>query len=168
MLISIPTWTSNHIPCKVWDEITYLFPNFNGMKLKHSFGRGWAMAELWVAGSLLWVQGQTCCPSFVTFALCTVSHYHWKQRVVMMPTLSSLVMTKLASWQLSAFNDCQWYNITLSLKPRVVMMPTLSSLVMTKLASWQLSAFSDILPCYDLRSQLHQGSDLELTVLCLQ
>ena len=23
-------WISNHIPSKVWDEITYPFPNFNG------------------------------------------------------------------------------------------------------------------------------------------
>ena len=26
----IPAWLSNHIPSKVWDEITYPFPNFNG------------------------------------------------------------------------------------------------------------------------------------------
>ena len=26
----IPTWTSNQIPCRVWDEITCPFPNFNG------------------------------------------------------------------------------------------------------------------------------------------
>ena len=26
----IPAWISNHMPCKVWDEITYRFPNFNG------------------------------------------------------------------------------------------------------------------------------------------
>ena len=25
----IQAWTSNHMPCKLWDEITYLFPNFN-------------------------------------------------------------------------------------------------------------------------------------------
>ena len=25
-----PTWISNYIACKVWDEITYPFPNFNG------------------------------------------------------------------------------------------------------------------------------------------
>ena len=29
-LILIPAWISNHMPCKVWDEITYPFPNFNG------------------------------------------------------------------------------------------------------------------------------------------
>ena len=28
-LTLIPTWISNHIPSKVWDEITYPFPNFN-------------------------------------------------------------------------------------------------------------------------------------------
>ena len=27
---SIPTWTSNHMPSKVWDEITDPFSNFNG------------------------------------------------------------------------------------------------------------------------------------------
>ena len=26
----IPPWISNLMPCKVWDEITYPFPNFNG------------------------------------------------------------------------------------------------------------------------------------------
>ena len=26
----IPTWISNHMPCKVWNEITDPFPNFNG------------------------------------------------------------------------------------------------------------------------------------------
>ena len=25
-----PAWVSNHIHFKVWDEIIYLFPNFNG------------------------------------------------------------------------------------------------------------------------------------------
>ena len=29
-LTSIPTWMSNHMPSKDWDEITYPFPNFNG------------------------------------------------------------------------------------------------------------------------------------------
>ena len=29
-LTLIPTWISNHIPRKVWNEITYPFPNFNG------------------------------------------------------------------------------------------------------------------------------------------
>ena len=29
-LTSIPAWISNHIHHKVWDEITYPFPNFNG------------------------------------------------------------------------------------------------------------------------------------------
>ena len=29
-LTLIPTWISNHIPSKVWDGITYPFPNFNG------------------------------------------------------------------------------------------------------------------------------------------
>ena len=27
---SSPAWISNHKPSKVWDEITYPFPNFNG------------------------------------------------------------------------------------------------------------------------------------------
>ena len=26
----IPAWVGNHMPYKVWDEITYPFPNFNG------------------------------------------------------------------------------------------------------------------------------------------
>ena len=26
----IPAWISNYVHCKVWDEITYPFPNFNG------------------------------------------------------------------------------------------------------------------------------------------
>ena len=26
----IPPWINNHLSCKVWDEITYLFQNFNG------------------------------------------------------------------------------------------------------------------------------------------
>ena len=26
----IPAWISNYIHCKVWDEITYPFLNFNG------------------------------------------------------------------------------------------------------------------------------------------
>ena len=26
----IPAWISNHMPTKVWGEITYPFPNFNG------------------------------------------------------------------------------------------------------------------------------------------
>ena len=26
----IPAWISNYMPIKVWDEITYPFPNFNG------------------------------------------------------------------------------------------------------------------------------------------
>ena len=29
-LTLIPAWISNHAPCKVWDEITYPFLNFNG------------------------------------------------------------------------------------------------------------------------------------------
>ena len=29
-LTLIPAWISNHMPNKVWDEITYPFPNFNG------------------------------------------------------------------------------------------------------------------------------------------
>ena len=33
----IPAWISNYIPSKVWDEITYPFPNFNGESV-----------ELWV------------------------------------------------------------------------------------------------------------------------
>ena len=28
------TWISNHMPSKVWDEITYPFPNFNGCTIK--------------------------------------------------------------------------------------------------------------------------------------
>ena len=29
-LTLIPVWISNYIQYKVWDEITYPFPNFNG------------------------------------------------------------------------------------------------------------------------------------------
>ena len=29
-LTLIPAWISNHLPRKVWDEITYPFLNFNG------------------------------------------------------------------------------------------------------------------------------------------
>ena len=29
-LTLIPAWISDHMPSKVWDEITYPFPNFNG------------------------------------------------------------------------------------------------------------------------------------------
>ena len=28
--ISMSIWISNHTPSKVWNEITYPFPNFNG------------------------------------------------------------------------------------------------------------------------------------------
>ena len=34
----IPAWINNHIKYKVWDEITYPFPNFNAQPLK--FGNG--------------------------------------------------------------------------------------------------------------------------------
>ena len=27
----ITAWISNHMPSKVWDEIFYAFPNFNGL-----------------------------------------------------------------------------------------------------------------------------------------
>ena len=30
----ITAWISNHTPCKVWDEITYPFPNFNGATIE--------------------------------------------------------------------------------------------------------------------------------------
>ena len=30
-LTLIPVWISNHMPTKIWDEITYSFPNFNGI-----------------------------------------------------------------------------------------------------------------------------------------
>ena len=29
-LTLIPAWISNNIHCKVWDEIIYAIPNFNG------------------------------------------------------------------------------------------------------------------------------------------
>ena len=29
-LTLIQVWINNHTPSKVWDEITYPFPNFNG------------------------------------------------------------------------------------------------------------------------------------------
>ena len=30
----IPAWVSNHMPNKLWDEITYPFPNFNSATIK--------------------------------------------------------------------------------------------------------------------------------------
>ena len=33
-LILIPAWIYNHMPSKVWDGITYPFPNFNGCTAK--------------------------------------------------------------------------------------------------------------------------------------
>ena len=30
VLTLIPAWISNHMPCNVWDKITYPFLNFNG------------------------------------------------------------------------------------------------------------------------------------------
>ena len=27
----IPAWINSHIPCRVWDKITFPFPNFNGI-----------------------------------------------------------------------------------------------------------------------------------------
>ena len=32
-LTSIPAWISNHMPSKVWDEITDTFLNFNGFEV---------------------------------------------------------------------------------------------------------------------------------------
>ena len=34
VLTLIPAWRSNHMPSKVWDEITYPFPNFNGVTIE--------------------------------------------------------------------------------------------------------------------------------------
>ena len=41
-LTLIPVWISNHMPSKVWDEITCQFPNFNGstVKVLLKFGNG--------------------------------------------------------------------------------------------------------------------------------
>ena len=33
-LTLIPAWISNHLPCKVWDGITYPFLNFNGATIE--------------------------------------------------------------------------------------------------------------------------------------
>ena len=33
-LTLIPVWISNHTPNKMWDEITYQFPNFNGCTVR--------------------------------------------------------------------------------------------------------------------------------------
>ena len=30
MVELVPAWIINHVPSKVWDEITYSVPNFNG------------------------------------------------------------------------------------------------------------------------------------------
>ena len=35
-LTLIPAWISNYMPCKVWDEITYPFRNFNGCTVEVS------------------------------------------------------------------------------------------------------------------------------------
>ena len=32
---SIPAWTCSHMPSKVWDEITYPFPNFKGATINN-------------------------------------------------------------------------------------------------------------------------------------
>ena len=37
-LTLITSWISNYIQYNVWDEITYLFPNFNGAPLKFTKG----------------------------------------------------------------------------------------------------------------------------------
>ena len=37
-LILIPAWISNHMPSKVWDEITYPYSTFIG------FGKGWVIS----------------------------------------------------------------------------------------------------------------------------
>ena len=34
LLTIIPAWISNHMPSKVWDEIIYPFPNFNGATIE--------------------------------------------------------------------------------------------------------------------------------------
>ena len=52
----IPVWISNHMPCKVWDEITYPFPNFNGCILLHYI---WVTNTFNVAG----------------YAYCTIGRY---------------------------------------------------------------------------------------------
>ena len=31
---NIPAWMSNHMPRKLWNEITYPFPNFNGVTIE--------------------------------------------------------------------------------------------------------------------------------------
>ena len=33
-LTLIPAWISNHTPSKMWDEITYPFPNFNSAAIE--------------------------------------------------------------------------------------------------------------------------------------
>ena len=63
----IPAWLSNYIHCRVWDEITYPFPNFNGATIPHSslYGHRWihrtkaSDAELWCFHSLIcaWING---------------------------------------------------------------------------------------------------------------
>ena len=37
-LTLISSWISNHMPVKVWDEITYPFQNFNGRPLNFGIG----------------------------------------------------------------------------------------------------------------------------------
>ena len=39
----IPAWISNYVHYKVWDEIIYQFPNFNGCTVE--FGNGWVISS---------------------------------------------------------------------------------------------------------------------------
>ena len=36
-MILTPAWIANHMASKVWDEISYAFPNFNGATIEGQF-----------------------------------------------------------------------------------------------------------------------------------
>ena len=54
-LTSIPAWIGNYTHHKVWDEITYPFPNFNNAPLK--FGNGYVISSHTLLGDYLFMLG---------------------------------------------------------------------------------------------------------------
>ena len=87
---------------------------------------GWSVQlPSWEISGHPWQPGQPWSPDPTQVENCLLSlcmHNHWKPRVTMMPTLSS-VTTKLASWQISIFRDnvTSWFlcdDLTLSMQTR--------------------------------------------------
>ena len=80
---STPTWISNHMPSKMWDEITYPFPNFWSLGMdkqfhptlyngcNYLFMLGLKLMKR-APGVFLWVQHLTC-SNIVMIILCTFS-----------------------------------------------------------------------------------------------